>query len=113
MTTQCVPVSDLCPFSIAKVRREGARWLCLREIDFVRPVEQTGTGLMSSLWATYPDLTTRELSRELDYLEKAGLLTIGNRSNMSDLKLTRHGIDLVEYTVECPPGIARPPHSEN
>ena len=50
----------------------------------------------------------RELRRELDYLMECGLLTVAEDYEVWRLKLTRHGIDLVEYTTPCPPGVGRP-----
>jgi hypothetical protein len=54
-------------------------------------------------------ITRLELRRELDYLEERELLEISGRDSVQwNAKLTRVGVDLVEYTIPCEPGIARP-----
>lgn len=64
--------------------------------------------LLPLIQAVYPDAGSRELRRELDYLMECGLLTIAEEHETWRLKLTREGIDLVQYTTSCPPGIGRP-----
>lgn len=55
-------------------------------------------------------VTSSELRRELDYLRDRNLVTIkGEDQPFWSADLTRYGVDIVEYTVECHPGIARPP----
>jgi hypothetical protein len=49
------------------------------------------------------------LRRELDYLEHRGLITL-KRLEVAPwlVGLTWAGVDILEYTTECGPGIARP-----
>ncbi|EFG6587636.1 hypothetical protein BMN62_003805 [Escherichia coli] len=57
----------------------------------------------------YPDTTQLELRRELDYLADRKMVELEKRpSGDWFADLSRLGVDIVEYTVECGPGIARP-----
>lgn len=97
------PVVDM-----EKARRETSRWLILQCLNCARPVGASESLLLSAL--TDPAQITRlELRRELDYLEERELLEISGRDSVQwNAKLTRVGVDLVEYTIPCEPGIARP-----
>lgn len=82
----------------------------MRCLDHSRPVGANEQTIMDTMRALYPDITPLELRRELSYLDERGLVEvkvepIGNWC----AQLTRHGIDVVEYTVECQPGVARTP----
>lgn len=102
------------PEQLAKVaeraRRETTRWLLLMTLNIARPGEaQTGM-LRSVLVAVFSDITDLEIRRELDYLQGRELLsTRTDPLGTHYAKLERDGIDVVEYTVDCEPGIARPP----
>ena len=59
--------------------------------------------------AIYPDATALELRRELDYLADRRMLELVKEPSGTWFgDLTRLGVDVVEYTVDCGPGIARP-----
>jgi len=48
--------------------------------------------------------------RELAYLRDLGLVEIFDQeTDLWAAKLTATGVDVVEYTIAAPPGIARPP----
>lgn len=58
--------------------------------------------------AIYPDTAHLELRRELNYLADRKMVDLEKKpSGDWFADLTRLGVDLVEYTVECGPGIAR------
>jgi hypothetical protein len=98
---------------IRKVRREDMRWRCLQFLDAARPDGMTDSALLPLIRMIYPDATLKELRRELDYLGKADLFSIEPlAADLWQLHLTYHGIDLVEYTNDCPPGIGRPHFQE-
>ncbi|MDN5924357.1 MAG: hypothetical protein L0H70_05095 [Xanthomonadales bacterium] len=62
------------------------------------------------LGALYPDATALEVRRELEYLKDRCLVEIDATPAGPWLaRLTHHGVDLAEYTIDCGPGIARPP----
>lgn len=98
---------------IEQMQREEVRWRILRALDAGRPL-----GCSSELlWRLVTDIgmafTQRDITRELHYLESLNLMTQGvprqSRGTDTLCKLTATGIQVCEYTVECPPGIARPP----
>lgn len=90
------------------VRREQIRWLCLYQLDSVRPDVMTDLALLAVIQAVYPNANHIELRRELDYLKLCTLLTITSKRDIWHLTLTYQGVDVVEYTSECPDGIGRP-----
>lgn len=97
---------------VARFRRELLRWLILLTLNNARPIgANEGTILMVSR-AEFPDATRLELRRELDYLSDRELVNIVKQPSQSSAewiaKLTRHGVDVAEYAVECEAGIARP-----
>ena len=63
----------------------------------------------TTMRSIYQDVTPMEVRKELDYLEGRSLVKLRKEPSgrwWSDL--TRYGVDIVEYTVSCEPGIARP-----
>ena len=92
-----------------KARRENLRWLILLALNSAQPVGTSEQVVLSAITPMLPDLTPLELRRNLDY----GRARPGH-DHSRDLqpqwfcKLDRYGIDVVEYTVACEPGIARP-----
>ena len=93
---------------LEKVRRELHRWLILQCLDVARPLG-AGETLLQSALADTVTITQLEMRRELDYLVDRELVVVSGRSGQYwHAKLTRHGVDVVEYTVDVEPGIARP-----
>lgn len=94
-----------------RARREAIRWHLIKTADVCRPQGIYVEAMLPVIQSVYGDATERELRRELDYLEERALVKI-QRDGMDRwfVELTRHGIDLAEYTVEVQPGIARPQH---
>ena len=92
-----------------KNKREHVRWLVLLTLDHARPIG-AGEGLILSTIHTVPvHLTAIELRRELDYLADKHLIELRGRDTASwHAKLTAQGVDVVEYVVPSPTGIARP-----
>lgn len=95
--------------SVAAARRRQMRWFLLVAINVSRPVAPSTGSLVPIIQFTYPDATHAEIRKELDYLEARMLVTI-SRDPLDQwyVDLTREGIDMVEYTIDCEPGIARP-----
>jgi hypothetical protein len=95
--------------ALEKARREIARWRILRVLDAGRPTEVDEQLLLMALSDAQVSLTPGELRRELDYLRDRRLVEIaGEDTPMWSAFLTRYGVDIVEYTIDCEPGIARP-----
>lgn len=97
-------------YDLAQAEREEARWRVLIGLDVggYRPVSETI--LYRLLHDVSVPLTPHELRVQLDYLEDRGLIQINDKDGeVWSAELTRDGRDVVEYTVSCEPGIARPP----
>lgn len=93
----------------AKVRRESMRWLLLLALYNARPVDLAEAVVLMTAQAMFPDATPLEIRRELDYLSDRKLVDL--RKDPAGPwwgNLTRYGTDIVEYTVDCSAGIARP-----
>ncbi|MBS9440948.1 MULTISPECIES: hypothetical protein [Photorhabdus] len=94
---------------VARVRRESLRWSLLVALNKTRPYTASETLLLDISRAIYPDVTALELRKELDYLADRKLIDLNKQPSGSWFAdLTRIGVDVVEYTVECGLGIARP-----
>lgn len=93
-----------------KVRRENIRWHAMVALNAGSPDPVAATLILSALQSV-PGLapTQHDLKRALDYLEERGLVRLDKPEGAPWIAhLTRHGVDVVEYTVECDAGIARP-----
>jgi hypothetical protein len=93
----------------SKVRRESMRWLIILTLYNAIPVGAYEELVLSTVQAMFPDATALEVRRELDYLSVRGLLKLAKEPSgrwFSDL--TRDGVDVAEYTVDCDAAIARP-----
>ena len=93
----------------SKVRRESMRWNILLTLNNARPIGAYEELVLSTIQAIYPDATALELRRELDYLADRCLVELKKEPGgrwFADV--TRYGVDIAEYTVDCQPGIARP-----
>jgi len=94
---------------IHKVRRESIRWYLLLALNNARPEELVEEIIQSTIRSIYPDATAIEVRRELEYLAGRDLVHIRREpSGRWWGKLTRHGVDIAEYTIACEPGISRP-----
>lgn len=92
-----------------RARRETMRWLLLVTINLWRPTDAMVSSLRPVIVGVYPDATDMEILRELDYLVERDLLSMRTDPlGQSRVKMERYGMDIVEYTVDCEPGIARP-----
>lgn len=93
----------------AKVRRESLRWLILLTLNNARPCGAQESPILSVAQSIYPDASPLELRRELDYLGDRDLVDLNKSpSGPWHAELTRYGVDIAEYTIDCEPGIARP-----
>jgi len=94
---------------IHKVRREDIRWQILLTLNNARPIGAYEELVIAVIRSTYPDATMIELRRELDYLADRGLVELRKEpAGRWFGDLTRYGVDVAEYTVDCDPGISRP-----
>jgi len=94
---------------IEKSRRETLRWLILVTLNAARPRDAGERMTHETVRQELPDVTVRELRQQLDYLAERELIRLEGRNGSAwRAKLTRYGVDIVEHTVDCEPGIARP-----
>ncbi len=92
-----------------KVRRESMRWYIMAALNNARPVGALDVIVLSVIRELYADSTANELHQQLDYLEQRNLVKIDKQPNGNwHSCLTCLGVDVVEYTVDCHAGIARP-----
>lgn len=92
-----------------KARREHLRWLVMLTLNHARPIGAFEGPILSVAQSEYPDCTQHELRRELDYLHDRKLVEVTRKPDGRWFaELSRYGVDVAEYTVDCEPGIARP-----
>lgn len=93
----------------AKVRRESMRWNILLTLNNARPIGAYEELVLATIQGIYPDASALELRRELDYLDDRKLVDLTKEpGGRWFAELTRLGVDIAEYTLDCEPGIARP-----
>ena len=94
---------------LLKSRRESMRWHIMNALDKARPIGALDVLLLDVMRSIYPDTTANEIYQQLDYLEQRQLVKVERQpvGNWHSC-LTSLGVDVVEYTVDCHAGIARP-----
>lgn len=103
---------------IARARAYHLRWWILYVLGkYATGVGANETQISYTLGAAegLESLTRKELRAALVYLQERELIHLENGDHMPfwRAKLTRVGTDLVDYTIPCEPGIARPPKDWN
>lgn len=93
---------------IERAQREELRWRILAALNAGRPRCVSETLVLRIVQDVALPATQLSLRREFEYLEKRKLIAVDRRNSIWLADLTTHGIDLVEYTTEIQPGIARP-----
>lgn len=94
---------------IQKVRREQLRWMILLALNNGRPERVAEALLQGVAQSIYTDATALEIRREMDYLHDRRLIEVHRSpSGPWSAALTRYGVDMAEYTIDCAPGIGRP-----
>lgn len=97
------------PVDLENARRFEMRWLILRTLHAAQPSGLSEVMIRNVIEPVILDVTCNDIRRELDYLAERELVTLTYReSPVWRAKINNHGIDIVEYTVDCRPGIARP-----
>lgn len=92
-----------------KARREGMRWHILNALHKAAPYTSSEVFLLDIMRGIYPDATALEVRKHLDYLDDRDLIDLVKEpSGTWFADIDRYGTDIVEYSVECDPGIARP-----
>jgi hypothetical protein len=91
-----------------KARREELRWLILRSLYAAQPIGTSEMIIRTVVDPIVRGVTELEIRNQLDYLLERKLIGIEKNHPVWFAKINRTGIDLVEYAVDCDPGIARP-----
>jgi len=91
-----------------RAKRETARWRILCTLNAGRPIGVSEMIIFRALSDAELHLSPHEVREELDYLEKKDLAQTKRSGGNWSAELTARGIDIVEYTAECPAGISRP-----
>jgi hypothetical protein len=90
-------------------QREEARWRILRVLDAGRPIAVSENIVWRVLHDIRLPMSVSSVRREIDYLRDLGLIEVeGEKTETWFAKLTAQGVDVVEYTLAAPAGIARP-----
>jgi hypothetical protein len=90
-------------------QRDEARWRILRVLDAGRPISVSETIVWRVLHDIRLPMSINSVRRELFYLRDLGLIVVeGDDTEIWLARLTARGVDVVEYTIEAPVGIARP-----
>ena len=90
-----------------KARREEMRWVILRSLYSAQPIGTSEIIVRAAIDPVCPGVAELEIRQALDYLVERKLIAV-ERKQVWFAKINNHGIDVVEYTVDCHPGIARP-----
>ena len=93
---------------LATAQREELRWLILLALNAARPVGTSEVIVRRAIDPVVPGVTDLEIRREMDYLAERDLVNIERNRPVWFARINRHGIDIVDYTVACHAGIARP-----
>ena len=98
------------PDQAEKNRIENTRWIMLVATKVAGHLGATDEMILPAVRTSWPKTGLSVVRDELDYLEARKLITT-ERPDLGPwrVKLTRHGRDVVDYTVECDAGIDRPP----
>ena len=90
-------------------QREEARWRILRVLDAGRPIAVSENIVWRVLHDIRLPMSVSSVRREIAYLRDLGLAEVeGEESESWFAKLTAMGVDVVEYTLVAPAGVARP-----
>ncbi len=96
-----------------RARRQHLRWLILYVLLRAQDIGANETRIAYMLGAAegLENLTRPEMRAALTYLKARDLIHLEHGDHLPHwhAKLTRVGTDVVEYTVACEAGIARPP----
>ena len=94
---------------LERSRREALRWRILQTLNVGRPYPIGEDVLLTTVGGPDMPVTPMQLRRELEYLEHRKLIQLaGKCTSLWSAELNRYGVDVVEYTIDCDPGIARP-----
>ena len=90
-------------------KKENGRWIMLVAVAAGGHLGATEDMILAALRPSWLDAHRGWVRDELAYLESRKLVELEKRSLKPwRVTLTRHGRDIVDYTVDCEAGIERP-----
>ena len=93
----------------ARAEREYLRWVILLALWHARPYGALETVIMGACRDIPLRVTGDQLRAELHHLAKRGLLSVDERQPVWSAELSADGEAVVDYRLDAPVGIARPP----
>ncbi len=95
--------------TIEQSERETARWVTLDALYHGGGYPVGERLILSVLEAVPVRATAADVRGHLTYLGSSGLAEVERLPDGTwTARITRHGMDVVEYNAECPAGISRP-----
>jgi hypothetical protein len=92
-----------------RILLQELRWRICLALHYARPLSASSGLLWRALDESDLPITAQQLNREVAYLQDKEIVTVaGDLSGDWKAELSAAGVDLVEYTIDCPPGIGRP-----
>jgi len=90
-------------------KKENGRWIILTAVHAGGHLGATDDMILAALLPSWLDVHRNWVRDELAYLESRKLVDV-ERHPIKPWRVTlsRHGRDIVDYTVDCEAGIARP-----
>ena len=90
-------------------KKENGRWIILIAVNAGGHLGATEDMILAALRPSWLEVHRAWVRDELVYLESRKLVGIEKHAIKPwRVSLTRHGRDIVDYTVDCEPGIERP-----
>src|SRR5690625_3546554 len=98
------------PDELEKARRETLRSRIIQTLNISGEWPVSEDILLQAVGGLDMPVQVHDVRRALAYLDRRKLVTIARRGSAPqwEAKLSRHGVDLAEYAIDCEPGIARP-----
>ncbi|MEO1752030.1 hypothetical protein [Thiofaba sp. EF100] len=95
--------------TIEQSERETARWIVLSALYHGAGIPVAERLVLSVLEAVPIKATASDVRTHLHFLESAGMAHVKRLPDGGWVaEITKAGMDVVEYTADCPAGIARP-----
>lgn len=99
---------DANPATLAAATRGSLRWRLLVALNYGGGELVDEDVLATTIVDSGLGVTLSRVRRSVDYLERRGLVETQRGPDRWKARINRHGVDIVEYSVDCEPGIARP-----
>ena len=102
-------IAGMTPDRLELAKLESGRWEVLRVLHVGGRIGATEEMILATLRAMWIGINREWVRDQLDYLESRKLVDVERHQIKSwRAKLTRYGVDLATYVIDCEPGIDRP-----